>query len=70
MASAAEIANDLRARAAMKRCLVDDARSMNRAAAMLDQMLTTVRELEEAAQAAEDKYERYVYGDDLYQGDA
>lgn len=66
MASAAEIANDLRARAAQRRCLPDDARAMNRAAVMLDGQRSIIAELEEAAEFEAQKYENHFYGKDQH----
>lgn len=71
MASAAEIANDLRARAKLMagrhlqgRMLTDDAKSMLRAADMLTSQAKVISELEAAAEAEAQRYEDYFCGND------
>ncbi|MCZ4258996.1 hypothetical protein O4H53_25940 [Sulfitobacter sp. G21635-S1] len=64
MASPAEIENDLRARAALldRTQMKDHAKAMRRAADALRQQREVIAQMDAAAEAADQKYEDYVYG--------
>jgi hypothetical protein len=68
MASPAEIENDLRARANLldRTQMKDHAKSMRRAADMIKRQRKIIAEMDAAAEAAEQKYEDYVYGRDQH----
>lgn len=68
MATPAEIANDLEARARLleRTQIQDHGRAMRRAARTIRDLLAFKNELEAAAEAEASKLERYQAGDDLY----
>ena len=64
MATPAEVENDLRARATARNLahVADTQKSMLRAADTIRDLRVIVSELEQAAEAADQKYLDYVYG--------